>query len=248
MTLPFSIGILSWKSPKTLHQTLASYKENGLLDLTDDVAIYFQEISKTDLAIAEEFGITKIYGGDRNVGIGAAFTTLVEGAKYEQVLILEEDWVLVESNQMVEEVIKSCIAGLVADKIDFIRLRHVRYPGDPLYTRQFKGREMDSPEHLLDAVHWHGGKLVELYPAYLYAHHMGDYFGELWGFVCGDSFYCNHTNNAHMTTKSFYKNNITPFSGNGVALEGSIRDTWRSAGHRVAHSIPGLFSHQRIDR
>ena len=55
--LPLSIGILSWNSNKVLENTLQSYKKNGLLNLSDDITVYFQEISEEDKKLAEKYGL-----------------------------------------------------------------------------------------------------------------------------------------------------------------------------------------------
>ena len=55
--LPISICILSWKNEITLENTLKSYKKNGLLSISDDVTVLFQEVSPKDIRIAEKFGV-----------------------------------------------------------------------------------------------------------------------------------------------------------------------------------------------
>ena len=123
--------------------------------------------------------------------------------------------------------------------IDFVRLRHVEHPGDPLYTRQYAGNEMRSPEHLLDAIHWLGEDLKYKYP---------EHIAEVRGILFADSEFGNHTNNPFMCTKGFYNNYIRPYSGEGIELEGKIRESWRSGGYNVGHHKTGLFTHYRIDR
>ena len=206
----FSIGILTWKSPLTLKNTLESYRKNGLLQLTDDITVFAQDVSKEDIVVAEEYGIPYIIGIRENIGIGKAFNRLFEEAKYDKVMILENDWVLIEDKATTERVIKETIAALDGI-IHFARLRHVKNPGDPLYTRQFAGREMDSPEHLLDSIHWLEDDLKYEYP---------DKIGEVDGFLFTDSEFGNHTNNPFMCTKEFYKTHIQPYTGEGLELEG----------------------------
>ena len=234
----FSIGILTWKSHLTLKNTLESYRKNGLLQLTDDITVFAQDVSKEDIVVAEEYGIPYIIGIRENIGIGKAFNRLFEDAKYDKVMILENDWVLIEDKATTERVIKETIAALDGI-VHFARLRHVKRPGDPLYTRQFAGREMDSPEHLLDSIHWLEDDLKFGYP---------DKIGEVDGFLFTDSEFGNHTNNPFMCTKEFYKTHIQPYTGEGLELEGKIREYWQKAHHVVAHSKTGLFTHFRIDR
>lgn len=240
MSLPFSIGILSWKSPKTLHQTLSSYKENGLLNLTDDVSIYFQEISDTDKAIAEEFGITQIYGDDSNVGIGKAFTTLVKGAKYEYVLLLENDWCLVNPSDSTQGYLEEALHLLIQGAADVIKCRDRIDPGQPLYTLQFRGRERDCPEHMGDAIHWLDNPDLK-YPEVF---SRVEWDGTPWYVM--PSKHVSHTNNPCLHSKTFYLKHIAPFSGSGVDLEGNILKYWQSNDFKVAHGM-GLFKHNRID-
>lgn len=243
MIIPFSIGILSWKSPATLFQTLSSYRDNGLLDLTDDVSIYFQEISDTDLAITEEFGISRVYGDERNIGIGPAIQVLMQDAKYEHMLFLEEDWRLVADDQTTFDQLQYGQDLLQTDRLDFCRFRSIGIPGDPLYTRQFAGDPMRSPEHLIEQVHSRGILLArDFEPA------VQLYNSKKASFVYADSFYANYSNNPFLCSTKFWLDNIAPSDRGGISLEGEIRKTWRDAGHRVGYNVPGLFSHQRIDR
>ena len=52
--LDLSIGILAWKNIKTLGKTLDTFLDNGLLDIVEDITIFFQEISKEDIALAKK--------------------------------------------------------------------------------------------------------------------------------------------------------------------------------------------------
>mgnify|MGYP000232577614 FL=1 len=124
----FSIGILTWKSPLTLKNTLESYRKNGLLQLTDDITVFAQDVSVEDIEVAEEYGIPSIIGIRENIGIGKAFNRLFEDAKYDKVMILENDWVLIEDKATTERVIKETIAALDGI-VHFARLRHVKNPG-----------------------------------------------------------------------------------------------------------------------
>lgn len=243
MSLNFSIGILSMRAPKTLRNTLQSYVDGGLFDICDDVIIYFNSVTQTDLDIAEEFGITHILSSEDNIGIGKAFEQLVLAAKHDNICILEDDWVLIEDKETIKEVMIDSCDMLDTNQFDFIRLRHSENPGDPLYTRQFAEKEYKSFEHLLDAIHWHGVTLAIRFPDKIKYEDT-----EHTEFMYCDSYYGNHTNNPFMCTRKFYLDNIAPYSGVGNALEGQIREPWRKAGYRVAHNIPGLFTHYRIDR
>lgn len=239
----FSIGILSWHSPRTLHNTLSSYAITGLLNLTDDIVILFQESTEVDKLLAQEFSIPHVIQSSTNIGIGKGLTELVKAAKYDNVLLLENDWVCVETdNQALRYQIEYGVKFLEEGKADMVKYRSRRNPGYPLYTLQFSGRELDCPEHLLECVHWCA------YPNLMFP----DYIRELTDptdpviFYGSDSKFCSHTNNPAMFRKDFYLKNISPFSGEGVDLEGKIFDWWREQGFTCAHG-DGLFTHLRLD-
>ena len=242
-TLPFSLLILAWHSHNTLHNTLSSYKDNGLLNLTDDVVIYFQEGNHKDFDIAEEFGITNILYSTGNIGIGPAINKLVEAAKYEHFIFCEEDWVLVEPKESTYTQVVVGLHLLMQKCVDVVKLRSRIFPGDPLYTRQFQGREWDCPEHIGESLHWLG------YPDAVYP----EVFSRVeapgleddWFII--PSKYVSHTNNPCLHSKEFYLKHITPFSGTGIELEGNILKYWQSSDFKIAHGN-GLFTHQRWDR
>lgn len=244
MSLPLSICILSWKAHNTLRNTLTSYKEKGLLDLTDDIIIFFQEDSEEDVAISREFDIPLVLGDKENVGIGEAFKRMIECAKYSTVLVLENDWVLqVPTPNNVYFHIKGSINLIDSRGADFVRLRHNKVPGVPLYTAQFHGREMDSPEHLIEQVHFLGKDLATQFPDKFHNLTFG-----VSDFVIGDSEFSNYSNNPFMCKKDFWLNNVAPHSGVAGQNETLVRESWMSGGYKVAFNIPGLFTHKRLDR
>lgn len=241
--LPITIGILSWSSHNTLRNTLQSYKDNGLFEAVQEVIIFFQEVSETDLAIAEEFGITNVISSETNIGIGPAIVALVEQAKCPYVLFLEMDWKLIEPTHTVKTILNAAVNLIEQGVIDFWRGRHALHYGEPLYTKQFRGRELDSPEHLIEQVHFLGKGLADKFPDLI---KYTDQFGT--GTVYGDSRYCNYSNNPFLCKKEFYLNHVAPADKGGISLEGEIRKMWQEAGHKVGYSTTGLFKHERLDR
>jgi hypothetical protein len=236
--LNVSVGILSWKSPKTVYNTLNSYKESGLLSMVNDVTIFFQEYSGIDKANADFFKIEGIYS-ESNIGIGKAFTKLVQSAKTSNILLLENDWVCIEPSTVVYEELNAGISLLENKQADMVKYRHRKNPGEPLYTRQYKGREFDSPKHLFECVHWveHPDKQ---FPEYISKDPYTNFY------LC-KSKYANHTNNPTMFKTRFYIDNVSPFSGEGIDLEGKIDGWWQEQDFKVAHGS-GLFTHDRLDR
>ena len=152
--LNLSIGILTWNAHNTLNNTLESYKRSGLLDMVNDVCIFAQEGSDADYKIAANYG-TDIILSPTNIGIGKGLSTLAHAAESDNILLLENDWVVLPDyfSIVYSELVKG-IDMVEKNKADVVKFRSRRDPGDPLYTLQFANCEMDSPKHLFECVHW----------------------------------------------------------------------------------------------
>lgn len=109
--LDLSIGILSWDNTKTLEVTLNTYKENGLLDMVDDVVIFFQEIKEEDILLSKKYNL-KYIGSQENIGIANGFITLIKNLKKDNILLLEHDWNLIENKETTYSRIKSGLSLL----------------------------------------------------------------------------------------------------------------------------------------
>ncbi len=236
--LNLSIGILTWGSYLTLVNTLESYKKSGLLDMVKDVTIFAQDAKEEDINIADIYQVN-IIASPTNVGIGKGLTRLAQFAKTDNILLLENDWVNICDTKDTYDRLLHGIRILINNKADVVKYRHRKNPGDPLYTRQFAGNEMRSPRHLLDCVHWREHPDKD-FPDFI----QKDIDT---GMYITNSKYANQTNNPCMFRRDFYLKNISPFSGDGVALEGAIENWWTEQNFTVAHG-EGLFTHYRIDR
>lgn len=236
-TLEISIGILSWNSVKTLAKSLETYRKNSLLDMANDVTVFFQETSENDRKLAQKFGISFIES-DKNVGIDQAFIKLAEKAKSDNILILEHDWNLIENKETTFERLKSGLE-LLENDFSVVKYRHRENPGHPLFSMVHKGRELDyydnwhecTSPHLLESVHW-------LDPAAEFPDKIqkkGEYFVTTarWG---------NWSNNPALYRKQFYLEVVKPMKGEGVQLERKMAKWWPKQNFRVAHG-EGLFTH-----
>jgi FkbM family methyltransferase len=242
--LPISVGILSWKSSETLDNTLASYKKNGLFEITDDVCILFQEASKEDKEVAKKYGIPYI-ALDRNVGIGRGFVMLCEQADNPHVLLLEHDWELTETFIETRHRLRDALNMLRGDT-DVVRLRSRRNPGFPLYTYdEYFGNELTHYDekidqvapHLMDAIHWvqHPDQAFE-----------GKIFVES-GHYVATSRWANWTNNPCLHRRDFYIELVGWFADRGMLLEPEISHWWSRQQFKVAAS-EGLFTHNDIEK
>ncbi len=117
------VGILSWKSHKTLEKSLQSYEEIGFKDFFDEVKIIFQEVSKEDKELAKKYGYDYV-GLDCNIGIQGGHRCIYENLTTDYVLVLENDNPVVESRNVTYERLLESILLLNNKTIDIMRLRH----------------------------------------------------------------------------------------------------------------------------
>ena len=236
--LPISVGILSWNSPRTLVETLTSYFELEFLHNVNDVCILFNEVSEQDKQVAEHFGIPYI-GKQSNVGIGRGFMELTKQCKTDNVLILENDWQLIEDLSTTLERLQSGL-DLLNSGVDVIRYRHRRNPGYPHFSFQYQGRELDyyddwhecTSPHLLDSIHWIEEPEKEF----------EGLIGKNGEYFTTTSRYGNWTNNPCLYKKDFYLSVIEPFMGEGIDLERKIAYWWTIQEFNFVDG-EGLFTH-----
>lgn len=240
--LPLSIGILAWNSGQTLVDTLTTYYKNGLLRISNNITIFYQEFSETDRQIADHFHVGYV-ACSKNVGIGQAFLHLAHNAFYDNILLLEHDWHLTEDYKTTYSRLKSGIELL--NNVDVVKYRHRNNPGYPLFSRSaYEGNELNhydeemdavSP-HLLESIHWCDPH--KKFPDKISKN--GEYF-------ITDSKWGNWTNNPALYKKEFYLKTVSKFAGNGIDLEGNIAKWWNRSNFTVAHG-EGLFTHKDINK
>ncbi len=241
-SLPLSICILSWKNEITLENTLKSYKKNGLLDVSDDITILFQEVSMEDIKIAEKYGVQHI-DLKENIGIGKGIIKLLENAKNNLVLFLENDWELVEDKTTTLQQLTQGVE-LLQNGYDVVRFRSRKKPGHPLHSLRHKGNELDyyddwhlcTSPHLLESLHW-------LDPAKEFP----DKIQMQNGFFVTTSRWANWTNNPFMLNKKFYLEKLTPFAGEGVHFEKNVAPWWVEQNFKIAQG-EGLFMHNDLKK
>lgn len=235
--LPISIGFVAWKSSQVFVDTLTTCYENGLFEMVNDTTILFQEVSEQDLLIANHFGLNFI-GLNNNIGIGKAFLKLTQNSETDNVLILEHDWNLIENLDTTYERLSSGIE-LLEKGFDCVRYRHRKYPGYPHFSFKYKGIELNyydeeiecTSPHLLDSLHWCEPNI-----------NFSEYIKKEGEYFITSSRYGNWTNGPCLYKKQFYIDAVTPFAGDGIALEGNISRWWAKQNYKVAHG-EGLFKH-----
>lgn len=240
--LPVSICILSWKTGKTLRNTLKSYKKYGLLDIVDDILILFQEVTEDDKRLADQYNIRYI-GLKENIGIGKGMKMLAENAACENILFLEHDWQLLEDQNTTLSRLRSGLE-MLDNGFDVVRYRSRENPGYPLISIRHKGNELDyyddwhecTSPHLLESLHW-------LDPAAEFP----DKIQKQDEYFITTSRWANWTNNPYLVRKKFLLETIIPFSGETASLERNIAAWWVKQSFKIAQG-EGLFMHNDLTK
>lgn len=117
------VGILSWKSHKTLEKSLQSYEKIGFKDFFDQVTIIFQEISEDDKQLAEKYGYEYV-GTKENLGIQHGHQLIHDNITTDYVLVLENDNPVTEDSATSFYRLRQALELLENGTIDVMRLRH----------------------------------------------------------------------------------------------------------------------------
>jgi hypothetical protein len=197
--------------------------------------IFFNEISNDDIKIAQYYGYQYI-GAEKNIGIAEGYKRLVAKATGEFFLFLENDWELIAYPNAALADSRYLIS---ANEADIVKLRHRKTPGNPLWSTQFKNRELDSPKHLLDCAHWQD-EPDKLFPDKIKRY---DTYGRVW--YTTTSRYANWSNNPHFARTQWLRDNILPQLGAGD-IERHMQPWWEQQEFKVAQG-DGLFTHNRLD-
>lgn len=265
-----SIGccIMSWKSPKTLAATLATYKACNLFSYVDRVLVLFQEISQQDKDIAKKFEINYIET-KKNIGIYGGMKLLAESVGTNYVLMLENDCTLIEPEEQVSYQLALAKGRLQNNLVNVYRLRHRNNPGDKFdIVRKYKKYHLDKNEQfnlykyilrtirpnkykklIGTAVYVHENPQGYLYDQYIKRQAQGDFII--------DSEVLPWTNQSVLCNRKWFLNEILeyvkkyPSSRTAYGfqdVEKSLNCNWWRNQHYKIGLGKGLFSHQRLDR
>lgn len=228
MSNSLCIAILSYRKPKILEATLETYKANGLLNIVQEKIVYFNSISKPDIEVANKYNL-KIMGSDKNVGIGHAFKTIATNTQSKYILLLENDFTLIEPKASVVNQI-NVAKCLIRCGFKVIKLRHRKNPGDPLYSRN-----KIIQTHLLGMIHWANDKIIPPEVRKFLWKNTPVWYTE--------AKFANYTNNPCMYNRKWFCDNVAPYCNRGgIALEGDIQKWWEKQ-YFLVGQLEGLFKH-----
>jgi hypothetical protein len=217
---------------------LQSYQANGLLQVADERLILFVQATPLDILQAQRYSLPFLARSD-NPGIAQGLARLAENLTGDYLLLLENDWLLVESAQQLVAQLEAAMALLASNTVDIVKLRHRKRYGDPLYSRQFEGKELTAPEHLLECIHWMD------HPEQAFPDKIQRIEKNHQVFYQTTSAYANYTNNPCLMRRQFFMETIYPYCTGD--LEQTIQPVWPGMKISLCHG-DGLFTHARLDR
>lgn len=129
MNPDLSIAILGWKSPVTTRHSLETYRAAGLYDCCGEFFIYYNQYSDADRALGEEMGV-RTCGGPENLGNWGGQKKILETAKGDYILFLENDHPVVTTPEETRRWLTSSLELLKSGKADMVQLRHRQKLGE----------------------------------------------------------------------------------------------------------------------
>jgi len=145
--LPISLGMLSYKGPKTVDATLKSYAQAGFLDLFQEAKVFFQSYTEEDKRIADQNGIEHV-GRIDNVGIQYGTRWVAENLTSDYILYVEMDNPLIVNAEKARAELEKGLALLKAGQVHALRYRSRFFPGEQFgdvrkYTTVYSPEEVD---------------------------------------------------------------------------------------------------------
>ena len=126
--LAIGAGILSWRAPRTVANTLAQYGDFPARFA--EFRLFFQECTDEDRRVAGQFGID-FEGRPTNIGIQDGMRWVVESLKSDYILYLENDFNLLVPPEEAFRELERALKWIESGRVDIVRLRSLFNPGIP---------------------------------------------------------------------------------------------------------------------
>lgn len=126
--LAIGAGILSWRAPRTVANTLTQYGD--FPSYFAEFRLFFQECTEADRRVARQFGID-FAERPTNIGIQDGMRWVVESLKSDYILYLENDFNLIVPPEAAVRELAKAKAWIESRRVDIVRLRSLFNPGSP---------------------------------------------------------------------------------------------------------------------
>jgi hypothetical protein len=237
-----TLGILTYNAPKTLRNTLNSIFERDINKEFKQISVYVNPSSlvKETVDVLNDFNV-ETYVAEQNKWIAAGFKWLVENCVSNNILLLEDDFFLIEKDkEKVVDILRTATGLVNSEVADVARLRHRKHHGNPLYSSWFAGKEHRCMTHLAECTHWRDTPDLD-FPEYC------EKISESPIWYKFKSANANFTNNPCIFRRDFYKKHIIPqFCIDNTDIETAATSWWSNQDFNVITG-DGLFCHDRID-
>ena len=139
------VGILSWHGYQSLEASLISYEQAGMLDIFDEAILFLPEQTEHGSNIGHQYGYT-VEGSSENLGIFGGFRALANSMTSDYILLLENDWLLIEKPDELRRQIEVGQSLLHDKKAVCIQCRSRKNPGETLTSAEKYYRYFPKPE------------------------------------------------------------------------------------------------------
>jgi hypothetical protein len=261
------LGVLSWRGYTSLRAALNTYRAQDLFSLFDEKFIFLPEMAEEGVTIAREFGMNYA-GSEQNLGILGGFQALAQNMTSDYILLLENDFGMIEDLSSARAQIGRAMASLTRDEAQVWRFRHRTHPGSDFaaekvlrywpkadgpigvkmlaalarrWVRPDKARKFIGP-----SVFFHDDR-AKKFPELVRQNSGGDFL------VRSDVL--NWSNNPFLINRKFFLDVIIPAALNHPTkrllngfptLERELNGPWwRAQRYWIGIANPGLFSHAR---
>lgn len=262
------VGILSWRGYDSLRAALASYARADFFGLFNEKLLFLPEIESVGEEVARAFGIP-CAGSAENLGILGGFQALAAAMTSDYVLLLENDFSLIEDRESAAAQLFRGVAALESGEADVFRFRHRYQPGVPFQLSKVMAYWPPEGASFVDravaalrravrpgkARRFSGSTVfyredgAERFPRDVTRTGAGDFLVS--------SRVLNWSNNPFLIRRDFFLNTIIPAAlermgrrlVNGFpTIEIELNDPWwRAQDFRIGIANPGLFTHQRMN-
>ena len=141
-----AIGVLTWRAPETLRQTLESHRAAGIDRLVSERVVFVQARGEDprSVEIAREFGY-RVEGSADNLGILGGIDALARCLRTPLVLFNENDFQIDAPPETVARELRMACSLVREDRADIVWLRSREHPGRPFVVRE-KTEQFHPPE------------------------------------------------------------------------------------------------------
>ena len=254
-----SVGVLSYRAPATLAQTMESYRRGELAACAGECCVFFNAMTQADAEICAQYG-WRCAGSPANLGLLGGMDALARTMTGDYLLMLQNDCPLVTDAAITRRYLAEATALLASGQADIVRCRSRTHPGQGFadgkkFARYYGAGWQSALRRLLRPAK--ARRMIGRAP---YAIPDADrrfpaYIERKGNFLVVDSSVINFTDQPFLISRPFMlelldwaKAHPKKRTLNGFqVLEINLNSPWWRAQHFKVAVGEGLFTHARLD-